>query len=234
MADQNFREIQLSGKQLFFLFMTSVVVAVGVFLLGVSVGRGVDVNAEGPAGAVGRTAEVLPDGAVPGPTVLTPPDVSYHDNLQGTTTPPVESAPSPAPSAPLAGSEVPEVIDEPVPAAPPPAPAAVPVAPPATQKPTPPATASTAKPTPPAAATAKPAPAQAGGNWFVQVAAFRSRENADRQVRQLAAKGYPAAVSTGGGMFRVRVGPYGQRGDADRTAARLRTTEEGLKPSVTR
>ena len=35
MAEQQFREIQLSGKQLVFLFMTSVALAVGVFLLGV-------------------------------------------------------------------------------------------------------------------------------------------------------------------------------------------------------
>ena len=41
MTDQGFREIQLSGKQLVFLFMASVVLAVVVFLLGVSVGRGV-------------------------------------------------------------------------------------------------------------------------------------------------------------------------------------------------
>ena len=40
MSDQGFREIQLSGKQLVFLFMATVVVAVTVFLLGVSVGRG--------------------------------------------------------------------------------------------------------------------------------------------------------------------------------------------------
>ena len=41
MSDSGFREIQLSGKQVVFLFMAGVVVAVGVFLLGVSVGRGV-------------------------------------------------------------------------------------------------------------------------------------------------------------------------------------------------
>ena len=35
MTDQPFREIQLSGKQLFFLFMASVVFMVAVFLLGV-------------------------------------------------------------------------------------------------------------------------------------------------------------------------------------------------------
>ena len=41
MTDQTFREIQLSGKQLVFAFMASVVVLVAAFLLGVSVGRGV-------------------------------------------------------------------------------------------------------------------------------------------------------------------------------------------------
>ena len=41
MSDSDVREIHLSGKQLFFLFMASVVVAVAIFLLGVSVGRGV-------------------------------------------------------------------------------------------------------------------------------------------------------------------------------------------------
>ena len=41
MNDQSFHEIQLSGKQLVFLFMSAVVLAVVIFLLGVSVGRGV-------------------------------------------------------------------------------------------------------------------------------------------------------------------------------------------------
>ena len=44
MAEQQFREIQLSGKQLVFLFMTTVVLAVAIFLLGVSVGRGTSPN----------------------------------------------------------------------------------------------------------------------------------------------------------------------------------------------
>lgn len=41
MSDQGAHEIQLSGKQLVFLFMSGVALLVVVFLLGVSVGRGV-------------------------------------------------------------------------------------------------------------------------------------------------------------------------------------------------
>jgi hypothetical protein len=41
MTDQNFHEVQLSGKQLFFLFMCAVVLAGVIFIFGVSVGRGV-------------------------------------------------------------------------------------------------------------------------------------------------------------------------------------------------
>jgi DedD protein len=73
----------------------------------------------------------------------------------------------------------------------------------------------------------------AATGWSVQVNAFRSRGNADRQAEQLKGKGYPAFVAPlSGGLFRVRVGPYGDRAEADRMAARLRS--EGLKPSVTR
>jgi cell division septation protein DedD len=77
-----------------------------------------------------------------------------------------------------------------------------------------------------------PAPSSSG--WALQVNAFRSRENADKEVAQLKTKGYPAFVAPGqaGGLFRVRVGPYAQRADADRVAARMR--QEGMKPSVTR
>ena len=41
MADDSFHEIQLSGKQLVFLFMAITVVSVVIFLCGVLVGRGV-------------------------------------------------------------------------------------------------------------------------------------------------------------------------------------------------
>src|SRR5688500_2754364 len=80
MSDQGFREIQLSGKQLVFLFMASVVVAVGVFLLGVSVGRGVRQTA-GPAGTqMADASTVAPVPAeMPPPTTMTPEDTRYSD-----------------------------------------------------------------------------------------------------------------------------------------------------------
>ena len=42
MNEQHPREIQLTSKQLVFVFMSTVLVAVVVFLLGVWVGRGID------------------------------------------------------------------------------------------------------------------------------------------------------------------------------------------------
>ena len=65
MADESFREIQLSGKQLIALFMAAAVVLIATFLSGVLVGRGVRsqqepvtlTNAEqAPAGAIDPTA----------------------------------------------------------------------------------------------------------------------------------------------------------------------------------
>jgi len=41
LVDDGFHEIQLSGKQLVFLFMATTLVAVVIFLCGVRVGRGV-------------------------------------------------------------------------------------------------------------------------------------------------------------------------------------------------
>ncbi len=45
MADEGIHEIQLTRKQLVFLFMAATVVAVVIFLCGVMVGRGVPVRA---------------------------------------------------------------------------------------------------------------------------------------------------------------------------------------------
>jgi cell division septation protein DedD len=69
----------------------------------------------------------------------------------------------------------------------------------------------------------------------VQAGAFKSRENADRLAARLKAKGYAAAVlvtSSKSVPFHVRVGPLGDRSEAQRAAARIQR-EEGQKPSVT-
>lgn len=233
MTDQGFREIQLSGKQLVFLFMASVVLAVVVFLLGVSVGRGVRENAGPLSAAAEAETDVRPPAELPPPTTLEADDTKFGQVLQGNSagsvSAPATSAEPAKPAQPGAAAE-PPIVDEPVAvtAAAKPAQTSVP-APAAVKPPAAPAS-NTQKP---AATTAKPAPG-AGSGWLVQVGAFGTRANADNLVQRLLAKGYSAVVVPGGSLFRVRVGPYAERAEADRAAARLRQEEKGTQPSVIR
>jgi cell division septation protein DedD len=235
MPEPGVREIQLTRKQVVFLFMATVVLAVAIFLLGISVGRGVRSATGEPAGGATTTEAAvdtaIPPAEMPPPTETTPADLSYHDQLQGEKTPP--AAPQPHSSTPANAAATAD-------ATPPPATVAhEPVEAPAASEPATPRTASrgtTAAARPPAASsTAEQAPARATtGGWVVQVGAYRSRQNANRQVSRLRAKGYTAFVAAGSGsLYHVRVGPFPARADADRTATRLQR-EEGLKPLVTR
>ena len=224
MPDQNVREIQLGGKQLVFLFMASVVLAVAIFLLGISVGRGVGTPATETAADAPAAVPPLP-AEMPPATQTSPADLSYHDKLQDQTAPKAQTAPPDEPAKPSATKPAPTDTTS-VPVKPPPAP---PAASPAPQ------TAAARPAAPPAAApapsTAKPT---AGGGWFVQVAAFKSRENADRQVAQLKAKGYTAIVQADpGSLFRVRIGPFQERTEATQTAERLQR-EDNIRASVGR
>jgi hypothetical protein len=92
-TDEGFREIQLNGKQLVFLFMAATVVSVVIFLCGVLVGRGVRAEPRGAAD-VASTA-VVPDpvpapsgqaSPVPSQPPAEPPapadELSYFDRLQ--------------------------------------------------------------------------------------------------------------------------------------------------------
>ena len=108
--DDGFHEIQLSGKQLVFLFMATTVVSVVIFLCGVLVGRGVRGE------ALSAAASTAPPPSVSGPGASTPPSaspseppasadpsVTYKVRLEAET-PPVDtlkprSAPAPAPVA---------------------------------------------------------------------------------------------------------------------------------------
>jgi DedD protein len=75
-----------------------------------------------------------------------------------------------------------------------------------------------------------PAPAPAApvekGSFAVQLGSFRDRDNADRLVRDMIAKGFTAFVApiTSGGreLYRVRVGPTRDRAQAEALAAQLR------------
>lgn len=253
MSDQGFREIQLGGKQLVFLFMASVVVAVAVFLLGVSVGRGVR-QSTGASGQVVDAEQAAADATptvMPPPTALSPADQGYSNLDKGAGSNPGGSG---DPGASASVAEVP-TVSEPVPqdaTAPATAAAAASAAAGSTTRSTAP---SIAAPPPAAPASAAPAPARsaartqstpapattkprdepsraAGGQWVVQINAFRSREAADRQVGELKSRGHAAFVLASGGTFRVRVGPFRDKAEADRTAARF--SREGMQPFVTR
>jgi DedD protein len=121
--------------------------------------------------------------------------------------------------------------DEAAPAKPEPAP----TAPAATARVEPPKPAgvapavSTSQPGPSQAAAAPTAPATAAaarGTFVVQLGTFGSRENADRLVRDMTAKGFTAFVAPftkdKRELYRVRVGPTRDRAAAEALAAQLR------------
>ncbi len=222
-TDEAFREIQLNGKQLFFLFMAVVVVSVVIFLCGVLVGRGVraergavDALATPPAATNGATADaVVPAGPPSGTPSTANEDLSYPSRLAGS-----------------------EPAREKL-RAPDSAPAAAPTA--RTQPPTP-AKITTPAPVPAARAAATNAAAAraaepAGGGFAIQVAALRQRAEADSVARGLTGKGYPAYVMNpdagAPAVFRVRVGKFKDRREAESIAAKLQK-EEQFKPWIVR
>jgi DedD protein len=229
--DDSFREIQLGGKQLVFLAMAGVVILVGVFLMGLQVGRGV-LAARGAPGAESTIAsndtEPPPPPASASPGASSSPatageKLSYAERL-GSAEPAKEPLkPEAAPAEPAAvpptpKSETPAATAPPAPAPPVPAPA-----------PTPPPTKASGV----AAKVAEPA----GTGFAIQVAALREPEEADAIVKRLAGKGYPAYVVTPAKgtalIYRVRVGKFKERREADTVAARLQK-EEQFKPWIVR
>ena len=226
--------------------MAVIVILVGVFLMGLQVGRGVLMarGAPGVENTGGATeAEPPPPPASASPGSSTSPatakeKLSYAERL-GAPEPPKETlkpetAPPPAtPPTPKSDAA------SPAPAAAVPAPTKT--APPVTK--TAPAPTRTTPPAKNAAATpaTKVEPpatsAEPGGAGFaIQVAAVREAGEADAMVKRLAAKGYSAYVfrpAKADGIFRVRVGKFKDRREADTVAARLQK-EEQFKPWIVR
>ena len=89
-----------------------------------------------------------------------------------------------------------------------------------------------------AAATDAKAPAEPGGSGYaVQIAALNVRSEADAIAKRLTSKGYSAYVlppaNGSPSVFRVRVGKFQTRREAENVAARLQK-EEQFRPWVTR
>ena len=144
-----------------------------------------------------------------------PPDASASEPV---------TLPKPASVEPLAtpGEAATPAAATPAPATTPPASAATP--PTVVQAPTPPPAQS------PAPRAEAPKPAQPTrvepGSFAVQLGSFRDRDNANRLVHDMTAKGFAAFVApiTSGGreLYRVRVGPTRDRAQAEALAAQLR------------
>jgi len=120
-AEDGFHEIQLSGKQLVFLFMATTVASVVIFLCGVLVGRGVAAEAGAEEPMVTEEAAQAPtdagDSASVEPTQAD--DLRYHDELQKAGTPKADlsaaeqkPAPEPPPVA-QASAPAPAAVDVP-------------------------------------------------------------------------------------------------------------------------
>ena len=137
---------------------------------------------------------------------------------------PIAPAPAPASSAPAKAQAKPAAT-APAPAPPKAAAEKAAVAEKAAPKPEPPAPVDKDKP---AAVTS--------GGYAVQLTALRDRSEADAVVKRLAGKGYPAYVVNPlpgkPPVYRVQVGRYQNRADADRIASRLQK-EEQFSPWVT-
>lgn len=206
--------------------MAATVVLVVSFLSGVLVGRGVRAEraAEVQADALTESPAASPAKAAPETTSLgadpreagPPPGVAEEPGTAA------EAAPAAAiDDAPVAVKR----SEMSAPAAPPPAKKAESERP-AEPEPTPVA----ARPTAPVA----PPTANRTG-YTVQVAAVDRRAEADTMAKRLNGKGYDAYVEQqkGNGKFRIRVGSFRTRRDAQLVADRLKK-EEKFKPWVTR
>jgi len=241
--DDSFHEIQLNGKQLVFLFMAATVVSVVIFLCGVLVGRGVRAErvatdvavvnpvADAPAPLPSQAPSPAPAGS--DPTAAPPPapaadDLTYFDRLEKPKSPAEQlRAPSPDSGGKAAKTDKKDKADKnasrteraaggaatsPPPAVQPRAPAGLPAS---------------------AAQAAEPA----GQGYAVQIAALNVRTEAEAIAKRLASKGYAAYVlappSGTPAVYRVRVGKFPTRREAESIAARLKK-EEQFNPWVTK
>jgi cell division septation protein DedD len=224
LADEGFHEIQLSGKQLVFLFMATTIVAVVIFLCGVQVGRGVKSERAGDSNDAVAAATPPPAAATPsqpvaagGPPAAEPPapapepddELSYAKRLQG------DQSAAPAEKLKPRATEPPAVA--PHVSAPPAGVAA---------RPQP-----SSRPAAPPVAAAAATPATGGpGKWIVQLTALQDRSACAAIAGRLAAKGYPAFVldpAPGSPkIYRVQVGGYPDREKADQAARRLEKEEQ--------
>lgn len=232
-------EFRFGTRELALLAATILVVAGLTFVFGMLVGREMTGPARAPRAGVGA-----PGRAEPGPaSVPNAPSakiaaakpeerLTFYRTLTAPTTdfpavgPPIieeRMVPREEPSPPAAKPE----------ARPTPPPKRAGTSPGTTVATRPPVAAIHPAPEPASAPAAPGEPAP----WTVQVSSFRSRTLAEELRGRLAGRGFDAyllsaATEEGRVRYRVRVGSFPSRAEAERVAADLRT-ERGLSPYVT-
>ena len=150
--------------------------------------------------------------------------VGYNERPFKGATATEEATPSPVipPTVNPPLEEIPEPSNQPAPARPETKPASRPDQKPAESKPAAPST------------TAQPGQVPTG--FAVQVAASRSKSDAENLVKELNSKGYPVFLVTpeyakaNDNLYRVQVGPFPSREDAEKTRDKL--VKEGFKPFI--
>jgi cell division septation protein DedD len=241
--DDGFHEIQLNGKQLVFLVMAATVVSVVIFLCGVLVGRGVRADrAEAVAEAAGaavaspdtpasREPVAAPAGSDPTAAAAPPAveELSYFDRLDKKNQPaddlkvgskaPANSAPPPAAVERPARKE-PAATEKSGSAG-------------VTAPPSPVSTVAAKQP----AATDSASTEPAGDGFALQVTALRERGEAEAIAKRLSSRGYAAYVmkpaAGAPSVYRVRVGKFKTRREAEAVATKLQK-EEQFTPWITR
>jgi cell division septation protein DedD len=237
--DDGFHEIQLNGKQLVFLVMAATVVSVVIFLCGVLVGRGVRADrAESVVGAppdtpASREPVAAPAGSDPTAAAAPPAveELSYFDRLDKKNQPADDlkvGSKAPANSAPPPAAVEKPVRKEPA----------------ATEKSgsagvtAPPSPVSTVAAKQPAATDSVAAATEPAGDGFaLQVTALRERGEAEAIAKRLSSRGYAAYVmkpaAGAPSVYRVRVGKFKTRREAEAMATKLQK-EEQFTPWITR
>jgi DedD protein len=207
----------LSARHLILLFLAGVAVCGVFFSLGFLVGFNERFSRSAPA-----TERVTAPAAIP--PVVNPPAES------------VKVAPQEAAVGRAPGNPAPDASS-----AQPAAPGRNPAPPQAkTSAATPPAlrhaAAAPAKPETSQQPAAAAAPGEVGEGITLQVAALRSKQDAEALVNILKGRGYPVFLVTpeyahaGDNLFRVQVGPFKTRDDAEKVRTKL--SREGFKPFI--
>jgi cell division septation protein DedD len=214
----------LSARQLIFVFLAGVAVCGVFFSLGFLVGYNE------------RASKTLPPAeSVTGSSAVIPPPVNPPvESRSAVGSKPATGTTAPAPTPAAGGREqLPtESVQAEKPLTAPPVQAAG--TKPTTPAVTPPQPA-VSKPVAPLPAAAPPG-GEVGTGFTVQVAASRTKADAESLVKILKSKGYPVFLVTpeyaraDDNLFRVQVGPFTSREDADKVRAKL--AQEGFKPFI--